>query len=104
MIFHLLLGALAMWTVLFLVDFTRQAGFDLSWWQWTATVLNVIYFVFVIEIIYGFVTEGMPQAGLIVGLLTAFLGVIWAVLLGRFFFVKPKEHPEIVDQPNPATN
>jgi hypothetical protein len=43
-------------------------------------VLNVIYFVFVLELFYGFVHEGASQAALVMGVLTALVGVVWAVL------------------------
>ena len=102
MTIHLFIGAFAMWAVLFLLDYAKQEGLNLNWWQWTLTILNVLYFVFVAEVIYGFLAEGAPQAALLIGLLTAFFGVVWAVLLRRFVFAKPAGAPEIAGQPSPA--
>ena len=100
MLIHLLIGALAMWVVLFLVDYAKREALRLTWWHWLLTILNVLYMIFVVEVIYGFLAEGEPQAALVMGLLTAFFGVVWAVLLGRFVFVKPKEAPKNVGNPS----
>lgn len=101
MIIHILFGALAMWVILFLVDYAKREDLNLTWWHWLLTVLNVIYFLFVLELFYGFLGEGASQAALIMGLFTALVGVIWAVLLGRFVFAQPIPMPPA--KPSPAT-
>lgn len=88
---HILIGALALTVLVLLKDFTRKSNVTLLWWQWVLTVLGVIYGVFVVELIIGFLAEGTPQAALVMGMLTGIVAVIWGVLLGRFVF-KPKAH------------
>ena len=88
MIIHLLIGALAMAGLLLLVDYTRKNAMSVKWWQWLLTGLGILYTVFVLELIVGFIGEGAGQAALVMGLITGFFAVIWGVLLGRFIFVK----------------
>ena len=86
---HLLIGALAMTTMFLLMGYARKYEIALKWWHWLLTGLGVLYAVFVLEIIAGFLAEGAPQAALVMGLITGILAVIWSVLLKRFVFVKP---------------
>lgn len=86
MIIDILLGALGMWGFLFLVDYARGKELRLSWWKWLLAVLNVVYGVFVIEVFLGFLREGATQAALVLGLITALVAVVWAVLMWRFVF------------------
>ena len=85
---HLLIGGLAMAALLLLINFVRKNDLHLKWWQWILTVLCLLYAVLVLEMIVGFLAEGAPQAALVMGLVTGIFAVIWAVLLGRFVFVK----------------
>jgi len=89
MIAHLLIGALAMAGLLLLVDYTRKNDLHLKWWQWALTILGLMYAVFVLELIVGFLSEGVPQAALVMGMVTGIVAVVWGVLLGRFVFQKP---------------
>ena len=91
MIVHILIGALAMVALFFLIDYTRKNDLHLKWWQWVLTVLCVLYFVFVAEVVVGFLSEGAMQAALVNGLLTGIIGIVWAVLLGRFVFAKAEK-------------
>ena len=88
MIIQLLIGVLAMGGMLLLVDYARKHQLPLKWWHWTLTVLGVLYAVFVLEVIVGFLGEGAPQAALVMGLITGVIAVIWGVLLRRFVFKK----------------
>lgn len=88
MIIHLFIGALAMAGMLFLFDYTRKKDLHVKWWQWLLTVLGMIYAVFVLELIAGFLGEGAPQAALVMGLITGIIAIIWGVLLGRFVFAR----------------
>ena len=88
MILHLLIGAAAMFVLVLLYEFARKKELKITWWQWLLTVLGVLYAVFVVELIAGFLGENAPQAALVMGLITGILAVIWAVLLGRFVFKK----------------
>ena len=88
MIVHILIGAAAIAALFFLVDISRKNDLHLKGWQWLLTVLCALYFVFVAEVIYGFLAEGAMQAALVNGMLTGIFGIIWAVLLGRFVFGK----------------
>lgn len=87
-IIHLFIGALAMAGLLLLVDFVRKNEITLNWWHWILTVLGILYSIFVLELVVGFLGEGMPQAALVMGLITGILAVIWGMLLKRFVFVK----------------
>jgi hypothetical protein len=86
MLIQLVIGAAAAATLLLLVHYARQRGLALGWWQWVLTVLAVLYAVFVIEVIVGFLGEGTAQAAAVLGLITAIPAVIWGVLLARFVF------------------
>ena len=88
MIIHLLIGALAMATLLLLVDYARKKELTLKWWHWLLTSLGIIYAIFVLELIVGFFGEGAPQAALVMGGMTGIGAVIWGVLLRRFVFAK----------------
>ena len=88
MFVHLLFGAFAMAVVWFLVDYARKNDIKLAWWQWLLTILCILYTVFVLELIAGFLGEGAPQAALVMGLVTGIVAVIWGVLLRRFIFKK----------------
>ena len=87
-IVHLLIGGLAMAALLLLINFVQKNDLHLKWWHWVVTILCILYAVFVVELIVGFLAEGAPQAALIMGIITGIVAIIWAVLLGRFVFVK----------------
>ena len=69
-----------------LINYTIRKKMILPWWQWTATILGLLYAVFVLEIILSFIQEGAIRGALIVGLIMGFIAVVWGVLLGRFVF------------------
>lgn len=75
--------------VLFLLfNYVRKNDMKVKWWQWLLTVLGIFYGIFVIELIFGFLGEGAPQAALVMGLVTGIVAIIWGVLLQRFVFTK----------------
>jgi len=86
----IIVGALLMAILLILVDFTRRKKLQILWWQWLITILGFIYTGFVLQMIISFLSEGSPQAALIMGLIFGFIAVIWGVLLGRFVFLTKK--------------
>lgn len=86
MIIHLLIGALGMGTVWFLFYYAHKNELKPVWWQWIVAMLAVCYAAFVLEVIYGFLLEGVPKAAMVMGLVTALPAVIWFVLLFRFVF------------------
>ncbi len=88
MIVHLIIGAMAMAGLLLLIEYARKKELGLKLWHWLLTVLGILYTVFFLELIAGFLGEGAPQAALVMGLLTGIFAVIWGVLLRRFVFVK----------------
>jgi hypothetical protein len=88
MIFHMIVGAIAMLCLLLLVNYTQRAGLKIKWWQWGLTVLVFLYSIFVLEVIYGFLVEGIGRAALVMGLMLGMVAVISGVLLGRFVFKK----------------
>lgn len=85
MLLHLIIGAVAAVACVLLA---QKFGKDLSIGGWILSALAVLYSVFVIEVVFGFLAEGEPQAALVMGLVTGIVAVIWWVLLGRFAFPK----------------
>lgn len=88
MLFHLIVGIVATAAFVLLLNYVQNSRKAIEWWQWLLTVLGFGYAIFVLEVIYGFVEEGEPQAALVMGLVTGVIAVIWGVLLGRFVFAK----------------
>jgi hypothetical protein len=88
MLIHLFIGVLAMAVFSFSVDYARKNNLNLLWWHRLLTILGILYAVFVLELIVGFLGEGALQAALVMGLLTGIIAVIWGVLLARFVFKK----------------
>ena len=83
---ELFIGAVATMGLFLLVWMARSRAIPVRWWQWVLTVLCLIYAVFVVEIIIGFLREGTPKGAVVTGTLLGFPAVVWAVLLGRFVF------------------
>lgn len=90
-IVNLLIGGLAVAAFFLLVNYVHKNELYLKWWQWVLTVMCILYAVFVLELIVGFLAEGAPQAALVMGIITGIFAVIWAVLLGRFVFTKASQ-------------
>lgn len=86
MTIHLFIGALAMAGFFLLVDYARKKEINVKWWQWALTVAGILYTVFVLEMIIGFLGEGTPQAALVIGSVAGIVAIIWGVLLRRFVF------------------
>jgi hypothetical protein len=63
----LLLGALAAATRFLLMQDVRARQFVVSWRQWTLTILNVFYAVFVAKLILSFLELGMPKGAIVMG-------------------------------------
>lgn len=85
MLFHLIAGAAAAIALIWLY---QKYGKNMSIWGTVLTVLAVLYSVFVLEVIYGFIIEHAVRAGMVMGLVTGIVAVIWWVLLSRFVFAK----------------
>jgi hypothetical protein len=85
----LIIGAIAVGILWLLANRCRKEGRKLSVAQWTITIVEVIYIVFVIELVIGFLSENSPRGALVMGLITGTLAVIGAVLIARFIFLKP---------------
>ena len=83
---NLLVGALAMATLLLGVDYARQQKICVGWWQRLLAVLAVIYSTFVVLLVIEFLKEGATQAALIMSLIMGVPAVIFVVLLVRFVF------------------
>lgn len=88
MLFHLILGIVATAAFVLLLNYVQNSGKAIQWRQWLLTILGFAYAIFVLEVIFGFLTEGEPQAALVMGLVTGIVAVIWGVLLARFVFAK----------------
>mgnify|MGYP006935334785 CR=1 FL=1 len=89
---HLVIGAVGMAALFLLKTYVQNKGISINWWQWLLTILGLLYAVFVVELIYGFLAEGEPQAALVMGLVTGIVAVIWGVLLSRFTFKAVEEN------------
>ncbi len=90
MLVHIEIGAVVMLGFMLLFNWTQKNKIQLNWWQWTLTVLAFLYAIVVLETIVLFASEGMEQGMATMGGLTAFIGVIWAVLLQRYIFAPKK--------------
>ena len=85
---HLLIGSVLTAVFIFLILLARKKNLRISWWQWTLTVLGLLYTGFVLEVIVSFLEEGAARAALVMGLALGFIAIVWAVLLGRFVFAR----------------
>ena len=88
---HIIVGALAMFGFLALLNYTRSSRRLVTWWQWILTVLCFLYFVFVLEMVISFIQEGAPRAALVMGIVLGFAAIVWAVILARFVFFKQSQ-------------
>lgn len=86
---ELLVGAIVAVGLYAVVHYAGRKGLVILWWQWLLTVLGFLYLVFVLEVIVSFLREGSPKAAMVNGAILGFVAVVWAVLLGRFVFVRP---------------
>ena len=86
----ILIGGAAVFGFWRICHYTRRRRLRLSWWQWTLSAAGLIYSVFVLELIYGFLSEGASRGALVMGLIFGFPALIWGVLLARFVFTKRK--------------
>ncbi len=86
----LLLGAIAAAALFLLVHYAQARRISVAWWQWTLTILNILYTVFVIKVILSFLEEGMAKGAIVMGSIVGFGAVVWAVLLYRFVFSAPR--------------
>ena len=85
---HLIIGALAVIMIWVISDINRKRKLNLKKWQWILSMLWVLYGVFILELIVGFLGEDQPKAALVMGLITGLPAIIWAVLLTRFIFFR----------------
>jgi len=85
---HLIIGSILTTLFIFLILHARKKQFLVSWWQWMLTILGLLYAGFVLEVIVSFLEEGAERAALVMGLALGFIAIVWAVLLGRFVFVR----------------
>ncbi len=85
---HLIIGSILTTLFIFLILHARKKQFLVSWWQWMLTILGLLYAGFVLEVIVSFLEEGAERAALVMGLALGFIAVVWAVLLGRFVFIR----------------
>ncbi len=88
MLYHMIIGALAVLAIGLLLNYAQKKNLALAWWHWLLTILGLVYTIFVLEVIYGFVAEGEPRAALVMGLITGIVAIIWGVLVARFIFAK----------------
>ena len=85
---NLLIGALATAAFILLLKYSHTNNLKINWWQWCLIIGCMIYSIFVIEVIIGFIDEGALRASLVMGLIFGLIAVIWSVLLSRFIFKK----------------
>ena len=89
---HILIGAFFMLLFILLIKYTHRKDIRISWWQWILTFFCIIYIVFIVELILGFISEGSTRAALVMGTLFSIFAVVWAVLLGRFVFARTQNN------------
>lgn len=87
MLVQLLIGAAAVGAAWLLVEYFRRSGYQPHWWGWLLTIVGLLYSIFVLEVIVGFLGEGEPQAALVMGMLTGIAAVIYWVVMKRFVFI-----------------
>jgi len=85
---HLIISSILTALFICLILHARKKQFRVSWWQWILTILGLLYAGFVLEVIVSFLEEGAARAALVMGLALGFIAVVWAVLLGRFVFIR----------------
>lgn len=88
---HLIIGSILTTIFISLILLARKKNLRISWWQWTLTVLGLLYVGFVLEVIVSFLEEGAARAALVMGLSLGFIAIVWAVLLGRFVFARKSQ-------------
>ena len=72
-----------------IINFNQKKAWNLKWWEWFLLTGGVIYSVFVLEVIVGFLGEEALQAALVNGGITGIIAIIFWVLMARFV-LKPK--------------
>jgi hypothetical protein len=85
---HIIIGAVTMLVFTLLLNSVRRRGQSIPWWHWGLTILAFLYAVFVCEMVVSFLQEGAGRAALVMGVILGFVGVVWAVLLARFVFIR----------------
>ncbi len=88
MLITLSIGILAGVIFMLLLNYAQKSKLLITWWEWTLTVLALLFAIFTAEVLHGFLGEGATQAALVMGLIFGLITVIWFVLLGRFVFTK----------------
>jgi hypothetical protein len=83
---HIFIGAAAASGFSALLVFARKRTLQIRWWQWALTILAFAYGIFVLEMVFSFLEEGMARGALVMGLVLGLFALIWAVLLVRFVF------------------
>jgi hypothetical protein len=83
---HLLIGASATTAFIHIINYTQRRNLKVAWWKWILTILNLLYAVFILEVIAGFLEEGAVRGALVMGVIMGIVAVIWGVLLWRFVF------------------
>jgi hypothetical protein len=83
---ELIVGALAATSLFLIIGYAQRHGLRVSWWQWCLTALAILYSVFVVEMVIGFLREGNPKAAIVRGAVLGFVAVVWGALLARFVF------------------
>ncbi|MCK5820875.1 MAG: hypothetical protein KAH17_03270 [Bacteroidales bacterium] len=75
-----------------LLNHSKSKNLNVSWWQWTLTIIWLAYTGFVLKMIEGFIDESAMKAALVLGGIFGFVSIIGAVLLSRFVFLKSTNH------------
>lgn len=86
--YHIIVGICASAVFFLLYEYSKKKVLVLTWWQWLLTILAILYGVFVLEVIYGFLLENSGRAALLNGGITGLVAIIFGVLLARFVFLK----------------
>lgn len=85
---HFIIGVSATIVFWWLLNYSKKNKIQITFWKKLITVLGLLYAVFVVEVIVGFIHEQELKAALVMGATTGIFAVIWGVLLRRFVFSK----------------
>ena len=91
---ELFIGAGAATGLFLLHRYVKAHALVVTWWQWGLTFLWLLYGVFVLEVVVSFFREGTPKGAAVIGTLLGFVGVVWALVLGRTVFSRPSPTSE----------
>ena len=87
--YHLIIGILCTTVFFLILNKLREMGIKPGLWKMLVMILEFIYIIFVLELIYGFIEEGALKGGLVMGLVFGFPCIVAGLLTFRWIFKSP---------------